>query len=75
MYWNILEYIELGLDFMNIYVTICVFYVWAPCMGPWDPWPNICVWAPCMGPWDPWPYKKCFFEKCVGDLLFEKQNT
>ena len=36
----------------------CVFWVWAPCMGPWDPWPNIWVWAPCMGPWDPWPFKK-----------------
>ena len=20
--------------------------------------PKSCVWAPCMGPWDPWPFKQ-----------------
>ena len=38
--------------------SVMIFGIWAPCMGPWDPWPNIWVWAPCMGPWDPWPFKK-----------------
>ena len=35
-------------------------------MGPWDPWPNICVWAPCMGPWDPWPLDICVWALCMG---------
>ncbi len=67
-----MENTELGLDFLQKYVVKCVFWVWAPCMGPWDPWPNIWDWAPCMGPWDPWPFKKILaFYRNQYDILYE----
>ena len=50
-----------------------IFGIWAPCMGPWDPWPNIWVWAPCMGPWDPWPFKKSMTFKETSMTVYRNQ--
>ena len=62
IYQNTVTYIKIYWDILDqdwILWKICNgIWVWAPCMGPWDPWPNIWVWAPCMGPWDPWAFKK-----------------
>ena len=33
--------------------------------------PKKWLWAPCMGPWDPWPFKKNIkFERNQYDILY-----
>ena len=46
------------------------FGIWAPCMGPWDPWPKILDLGPMHGPLGPLALKKILYFKETGMTFY-----